>query len=340
MSLSDWASDRLGWSKVRSALAEHRAPRRGFVFYLGGITLFLLLVQVASGILLLLHYRADTTEAHRSVVRIVGEIPYGDLIRGVHAWASDLFVGCLVAHLFTVVLRRSFKPPHELTWLSGHVALIFGVGLAFTGAILPWSETAYTHARTGSELARYVPFVGDSLFRFMRGGTEVGPSTLQHAFGFHVAALPAAVTLGVAAHVYLLSRKPALDPDAQPEGETMPLYPDFLVRQAVAWTGVLVVLMTLAIFVDRPLGVAADPRLPSAGVRAPWYFAPIHQIIRVSPRELLGIEGARFIVALVSMLGLVVLALPFVDPRGSKSTAWAAWAVLIILVALGARAYL
>jgi quinol-cytochrome oxidoreductase complex cytochrome b subunit len=340
MTASTFLRDRVGWASVRAALGEHRAPRRGFVFYLGGVTLFLLLVQVASGILLLLHYRADTAEAHRSVARIVGEIPYGDLIRGVHAWSSDLFVMCLLAHLFTVVLRRSFKPPHELTWLSGHLALILGIGLAFTGAILPWSEAAYTHARTGSELARYVPFIGERLFRFMRGGTEVGPSTLEHAFGFHVAALPAAVTLVVVAHVFLLSRKPALDPAAQPEGETMPLYPDFVVRQAVLWTGVLVLLMTLAIFVDRPLGVAADPLLSSAGTRAPWYFAPFHQVVRMSPRELLGIEGARFIVAMVSMLGVVVLALPFLDPRGSKATVWAAWVALVVLLALGARAYL
>ncbi len=228
--LRGWLADRIGWSGVRSALGELRAPRRGFVFYLGGITLFLLLVQVASGILLLLHYRPDTAAAHASVVRIVGEIPYGDLIRGVHAWASDLFVACLLAHLFAVVIRRSFRPPHELTWLSGHAALVLGVGLAFTGAVLPWSEAAFTHARTGSELARYVPLIGDGLSRFMRGGAEVGPSTLQHAFGFHVAALPALLTLLVAGHVFLLSRKPVIAPDPAPaQGETMPLYPDFVV---------------------------------------------------------------------------------------------------------------
>jgi quinol-cytochrome oxidoreductase complex cytochrome b subunit len=334
-----WLEDRIGWSGIASALGAHRAPRRGFVFYLGGITLFLLLIQVASGILLLLHYRGDAAQAHASIERITSEIPYGDLIRGVHAWASDLFVACLVAHLFTIVIRRSYTPPHELTWLSGHAALVLGVGFAFTGAILPWSQKAYTQARMGSEIARYVPLIGDRLHRFMRGGTEVTPSTLQHAFGFHVAALPALLTLLIALHLFFLSRKPALLP-GKPLAETIPFYPDFVVRQAVAWTGVIVVVMTLAIFVDRPIGEAADPRLPSVGARPPWYFLPVHQIIRVSPAELLGAPGARFLVGAACAFGLVVIALPFIDPRGSRVTAWLAWGALLILFLLGASALL
>jgi quinol-cytochrome oxidoreductase complex cytochrome b subunit len=334
---SGWLRDRIGWTGLAGALGAHRAPRRGFVFYLGGITLFLLLVQVLSGVLLLLHYSPDPAQAHASVERIIGEIPYGDLIRGVHVWASDLFVACLVAHLFTVVVRRSYTPPHELTWLSGHVALVLGIGFAFTGAVLPWSQKAYTQARLGSQIAGYVPILGDGLRRFMRGGEEVSPSTLQHAFGFHVAALPAVLTLLVGLHLFLLSRKPALSP-GRAEGETIPFYPDFLVRQAVAWTGVLVVLMTLAIFVDRPLGDAADPRLPSTGAQPPWYFLPFHQMIRVSPTELLGIVGARFIVGAACLFGLVVIALPFLDRRGSRATAWSAWLVLLVLIVLGTRA--
>src|SRR4029078_6754327 len=104
---------------------------------------------------------------------------------------------------------------------------------------------------------------GEWLHRFLRGGAEVGPGTLEHAFGFHVAALPAALTVIIGSHLFLLTRRPALLPDDAEKTETIPLYPDFVVRQAVAWTGALVVIMTLAIFIDRPLGEAADPRLGS-----------------------------------------------------------------------------
>jgi ubiquinol-cytochrome c reductase cytochrome b subunit len=362
-----WLSDRLGWGDLASSLRKHRAPRRGFVFYLGGITLFLLLLQVLSGVLLVLYYKPDALNAHPSVERIIGEIPYGDLIRGVHVWASDFFVACLLAHMFTIVIRRSYKPPHELTWLSGLVALVIGLGMAFTGAILPWSQKAYAQARVGSEIAHNIPIIGGWVHRLLRGGQEVTSNTLGNAYGFHVAVLPATVTLLVGLHLFFLSRKPALVPaseqivDDEPEegadgaegeaaksaakasvpaadDDTIPLYPDFLYRQAVAWVGVLVAVMTLAIFADRPLGEAADPRLSSAGAQPPWYFLPFHQIIRSSPRELLGVDGAKFIVGATCFVGLLVVALPFLDRKGSKLMAWAGWIVLFVLFLLATSA--
>ena len=369
-----WVRDRFGWNNVVTALSVHRVPRRGFIYYLGGITLFLLLIQIASGILLVLYYRPDADTAYASVERIVGELPYGNLIRSFHVWASDLFVVCLLAHLFTIVVRRTFRPPHELTWLSGVVALMLGIGMAFTGAILPWNEAAYTNARVGSQLARYVPLLGTGLQRFMRGGDEVTSATLGHAYGFHVAALPAAITVLVALHLFFLSRKPATvtvlaepEPEAEPEttdGEvdaeaiaktaeanakvevaraallrdTIPLYPDFFVRLALPITGVLVLIMTLAVFADRPLGAAAAPALASVGTRPPWYLLPVHELVRLAPKELLGIDGARFLVGAASLLGLFAAALPFIDRRGSKITAYVAWSLLLVLIILATLA--
>jgi quinol-cytochrome oxidoreductase complex cytochrome b subunit len=337
MSAGAWLADRIGWTRLETSLAAHTVPRRGFVFYLGGMTLFLLIVQVASGILLTLYYQPDAAQAHASVERIVGQVAYGDLVHAVHVWAADLFVASLLVHMFTVMVRRSFRSPQELSWVSGFLLLVLGVGQAFTGAVLPWSERAYMHARVGSEFARYVPFVGEWLHRFMRGGEDVTSTTLAHAFGFHVAALPAAATLLVATHLFVLSRKPVarIEPGGGPR---IPLYPDFFVRLAVAITGVLVLLLSLAIFVERPVGPAADPRLADAGALPPWYFLPIHAIVRSAPKELLGIEGPRFLVSAACFIGLLLLALPLLDRRGSRLTAWAAWVVLVALALLSFRA--
>lgn len=335
--IRDWLSERLGWRDVTARLAAHRVPRRGFVFYVGSITAFLFLVQVVTGILLVLYYQPDPQTAFASVQRITGgEIPYGSLVRDVHAWASDFFVLSLMVHLFTVLVRRSFRPPHELTWMSGVFSLVIGVGLAFTGAVLPWNQTAYFDAAVGSGLARNVPVVGEWLMRFMRGGHDVGAGTLGHAYGFHVAALPAALTLLVGLHLFVLSRNPAVPPETKVE--TIPLYPDFIVRQGVAFTGLSVLLMTLATFADRPLGVIADPRAPPAGAKPPWYFLPFHQVLRGAPKELLGVDGARFIASAVCLLGAVAVVLPFIDSRGSKITAWVAWALLFVLLILSASA--
>ena len=334
--VSGWLADRLGWDGLTKGLAARRVPARGFSHYFGGITLMLFLLEVASGVLLLLYYRPDVAQAHASVERIVGEIPYGDLIRAVHTWSSDLFVACLVAHLFAIVIRRSHKQPAELAWLSGIAALVLGVGLAFTGMILPWSHGAYTQARVATEIARAVPFIGDGLHRFLRGGDEVTSSTLGHAFGFHVAVLPASLAVLVALHMFFQARRHVEDLASE---QTIPFYPDVVVRTAAVWTGVVVVVMTLAIFVERPIGDAADPRLPTnPATLPPWYFLPFHQIVRSAPRELLGLEGARFLVGAACALGLVVVFLPFIDRRGSKASSWIAWFVLLILLLLSASA--
>jgi cytochrome b6 len=337
MSIASWLSDRTGFRRATDWLAKHRVPRHGFVFYVGTLTLFLFLVQVVTGILLVLYYQPDPATAFASVERIAGgDVPYGNLVRNVHAWSADLFVGMLFFHLFTVLVRRSFRPPHELSWITGMTSLVLAIGLAFTGAILPWNENAYADALIGSGLARNVPVIGPWLMRFMRGGQDINAGTLGHAFGFHVAALPAALTLLITLHLFFLSRKPAALPD--PKAPTIPLYPDFFVRQTVAFTGLTVVLMTLATFVDRPIGVIADPRVPPVGTRPPWYFLPFHQIIRIAPKEMLGIDGARFIASAVCLFGLVALALPFIDTRGSKITAWVAWGLLLVLILLSASA--
>ena len=339
-----WWSDRLGWPKISSTLAAHRVPLNSFVFYLGGSTLFLMLTQVGSGVLLLLYYQPDAALAYASTERISGEIPYGTLIRNVHVWASDLFVASLLAHVFAILVRRTYRPPHELTWLSGVVLLVLGLGLAFTGTILPWSENAYTQAGVGSELASFVPVIGGWLRGFMRGGDEVTSSTLGHAFGFHVAALPAMVTTLVASHLFFLSRKShrlAANAVCPPSAETIPLYPDGLVRLAAALVGIFVVIMTLAIYFERPLGAAADPRMPSpAGARPPWYFLPFHQLVLLSPKELLGMDGARFIVGIACLIGIVFVALPFLDRRGSRVVAFAACALLVVCLFLAATSAL
>jgi quinol-cytochrome oxidoreductase complex cytochrome b subunit len=288
---------------------------------------------------LTLYYRPDAEHAHASVERIVGEIGYGDLVRGIHVWAADLFVASLILHLFSVLVRRSFRPPHELGWVSGVALLLVGLGQAFTGAVLPWSEKAYTDARVGSEFARYVPLVGGWLHRFMRGGEDVDSATLTHAAGFHVAVLPAAMTLLVGVHAFFVSRRPvapASPQDATPP--SIPVYPDFVVRLGVAVTGTMVLLLSLATFWARPIGVPADPRLPSTEGVPPWYLLPMHAIVRAAPKELLGIDGPTFLIGAASLLGLVLLGLPFIDRRGSRVTVWLACAALLTLIILSFHA--
>ena len=335
-SIGQWFSDRLGTGALRDRMKERLVPRNTPTHYLGGLLLFLFVIQVVSGILLLLPYRPSPALAHASILNIVGRVPYGSLVRGVHLWTSHLFVLVLAAQIFSMMLLRRFTAPRELVWLSGLLLLGLGVGMAFTGAILPWNQNAYFQALVSSKMAGETPLIGHFLERFLRGGEEVSTWTLHHAFGFHVGVLPATVTLIIGLHVFFVIRAmKARGTIAVPDEPKIPLYPDFAVRLAVLCTGALVVVITLATFREPALGVAANPTLPApAGITPPWYFLFLHQILKSTPAHLLGVVGSKFVGGGLSLVVLGLVVLPFVDKRGSRFSFWAALTLLVVWLVL------
>ncbi len=116
-----WARDRLGWESIAHLAAKKEVPihRHAIFYYLGGMALFLFLVQVATGILLLLYYRPSAAEAFESVQYIMAEVPFGWLIRSIHSWGANLFVGVVFLHLISVFFGKAYRAPREMTWISG-----------------------------------------------------------------------------------------------------------------------------------------------------------------------------------------------------------------------------
>lgn len=340
MSAARWFADRLGSTRIEGSLAKHAVPRRGFMFYLGGITLFLFVVQVASGILLTLYYQPDAAQAHASVERIVGEVAYGDLVHEVHVWAADLFVASLLLHVLTVMVRRSFRPPHnQLVERRRAAAPGRRPGVHRRGLAV---EPAGLHRRARGERVRPLR----SNHRRMAAPVHAGRRGrhLEHARAClrvprggascgHDARRGGPPVLRVTPP----GRSTALGERRCPP-PTIPLYPDFFLRLAVAMTGVMVLILSLAIFVPRSLGVPANPRVTSPGAMPPWYLMPVHAIVRAAPRDLLGVDGPTFLVGAACVLGLVFVCFPFIDRRGSRFTAWLAWFVVLALILLSIRA--
>ncbi|MEZ4219419.1 MAG: cytochrome b N-terminal domain-containing protein [Polyangiaceae bacterium] len=325
-----WLEQRLGRASTTPSPREVLIPNRSVMHYLGGIALFLFLLEVASGILLLLPYRPDPDHAHESIIAIIGRIPYGGLVRGVHYWASQLFIGVLLGLVVGMLVLRRFRAPRELVWLAGLALLLLGIGMAFTGTILPWSQSAYLQALVSSELLGKTPLIGGWLERILRGGSQVSSWTLHHAYGFHTGVLPAVCTLIIAIHVWLIRGAARSAAETEPE-DGVPIYPDFVVRLAAVCTGVLVVVISLATFAAPELGTAADLRVAAPEhVRPPWYFLFLHQLVRSAPAKLLGVESASFIMGALGLVGLGAVILPFVDRRGSRITL----ALSLILIAL------
>ncbi len=319
-----WLEERLGLATLTHLAEKKDVPihRHTFWYYWGGMTLFLFGIQVATGILLLLYYRASADEAYESVQFIMTQVSFGWLIRSIHSWSANLMVGAAMIHMFSAFLMKAYRRPREVTWLTGMVLLGLTLAFGFSGYLLPWNQLAFFATKVGIDITGAVPVAGDFLARFLRGGDHITGGTLTRFFGFHVAVLPALATVGLVIHVYLVQRHGmSVPPDVEDSGRDVPrmkFVPNFMLRDAVGWLAALGMLALLSALFPWELGLKADPYASApAGIRPEWYFAWMFQTLRMLPSHILGLEGELVGVLGIGLGALVWVSSPFLDdPRG------------------------
>jgi cytochrome b6 len=345
----DWLEERTGWRAVQELIEHKDVPRHrhSIWYYFGGMTLFLFGVQVCTGILLLLYYRPSAETAFESVQFIMTEVQFGWLIRSVHSWSANLMIAAAFVHMFSTLFLRSFRRPRELTWVSGALLLFLSLAFGFSGYLLPWNKLAFFATKVGTDIAGVVPVVGSFMLRFLRGGDEVTGATLTRFFGFHVAILPAVTTVILSVHLYLvqkhgMSTPPSVDAARTPR---MKFIPDFLLRDLVGWLAAITLLAVLAAIFPWELGEKADAFAPApAGIKPEWYFVFMFQTLKYIPSRILGIDGEILGILFFGLLGLLLLATPFVSaserPAGRRSLLPVVGIVVIVyIVVLSAMAY-
>jgi cytochrome b6 len=341
VNLGTWLDERLDLSGVRHFIAEKGVPvhTQKIWYYLGGMTLFLFGVQIFTGILLLLYYRPSASEAYESVQFIVTQVQFGWLIRNVHSWSANLLIGLAFAHFFSVFFLKSYRKPRELTWLSGILLLFLMLGFGFSGYLLPWDELAYFATKVGTGIAGAVPFVGHFMLRLLRGGDDVTGATLSRFYGLHVAILPAMTTALVALHLLFVQRQGmsvplSIERKLKP-GERLPqmrFFPNYILRDVLAWYVVLAVLAALAAFYPWELGTKADPfAVVPPGIRPEWYFLATFHTLKLLPSHVLGMEGEQLGVVAFGMAALFLILVPFLDRRASRGEPSPVFTVLAVL---------
>ena len=331
-----WIEERLPLRDLVQALRHKTVPHHRYSvwYYFGGMTLFLFGIQVGTGALLLLYYRPSAAEAYESVQFIVGRVPFGWLIRSIHAWSANLMVACAFAHLFSVLFLHAYRRPRELTWLSGVLLLLLTLGFGFTGYLLPWNEVSFFATRVGTDMAATIPGIGEFIVRFMRGGKDVSGATLTRLFGFHVAILPAIATLLVGIHLMLVQRHgmsvpPSVERHAQDDLraiKSIPFLPHFILRDLFAWTIVIAVLAALSTFFPWELGKKADPFAPApAGIRPEWYFLWAFQTLKYVPATVMGMNGELVAVIVIGVAACTAALAPVIAPGTQRSRRIIVW---------------
>ncbi|MDH4157666.1 MAG: cytochrome b N-terminal domain-containing protein [candidate division Zixibacteria bacterium] len=353
-----WVDERFKINDLVDYLSQKGVPQhRHYIFYyFGGISLFLFIVQVITGILLLMYYRPGADTAYESVQFIVANVSFGWLIRALHSWSANLMVFAVFVHMFSVYFTSAYRKPRELTWLTGMGLLGLALAFGFSGYLLPWNELAFFATRVGTGMAGALPVIGDDILIVMRGGEEVTGATIGRFFGLHVAILPGLFTVLLAAHLVFIQRQGMSEPlgwqNTTAAGRKMEkFFPNFLLKDLLVWLIVLNVLAVLAVFfpdgigaVHWPLGVKADPFAPPPEVIRPeWYFMFAFQALKLLPAHVGFVEGELFGIMVFGLGGLVWTLVPFLDRKSHTGEinrlfyafGWLVLAFILVMTVMG-----
>ncbi len=331
--LVSWVDERLNIMPLWHGFLDRKVPKGiGWFHVFGSATLFLLLVQFATGIFLTVYYAPSTEHAYHSIEFITDQVPFGKYVAGVHLWSASMLVIVIGVHMLRTFVYGAYKYPRETTWITGVVLLFVVLAFAFTGYLLPYDQKAYWATVVGTNIAGAAPVVGDWALRILRGGTTVGVLTLQRFYAFHIWVLPAVLVLFVAAHLFMVIRQGIAAPprrrplDLGPAGATLPRREQYerqyamekqaghpfyisILKDAVFALVLFLAVSALAVTVGTPLEPPADPNATSYVPRPEWYFLDFFQLLWY----LQGQWEPLWIFLIVLGVLLALLLLPFYD---------------------------
>ena len=322
----DWINERVELDGLIEFMGKKYVPvhSHSIWYYFGGVSLFLFIIQVVTGILLLLYYKGGEALAFESIQFIMSKVQFGWLIRSIHSWTANLFILTAMIHMFSVYFGKAYRKPREITWVTGMLMFFLALGFGFSGYLLPWNELAFFATKVGTDIAGAVPVVGKPIMEFLRGGEDVTGATLSRFFGFHVAVLPGLFTVLLGVHLLLVQRQGMselleYEGDEPKEKKTMPFFPNFALRDLLLWLIVLNLLAVLAVFFPWELGHKADPFASApAGIKPEWYFLFMFQTLKYIPGKVFVIDGEILGILVFGLGGLLWLLVPFWDRKSSR----------------------
>ncbi len=321
---------------LRKQLYKRLPPHTGWMHVFGSLALLTFLSQVVTGILLLLYYRPTLKEAHQSIQYITGEVPFGWLIRQLHAWGATLMMIAVILHMTRTYFMASFKRPRELTWIFGVIIFIVTMLFGFTGYLLPWNQLSYWATTVGTEVVGAVPFCGEQLKQVLLGGPSVGQETLSRFFLIHVTILPWALFILIVVHLILmrLHNLATLEDVGQekpfPPESGVPFWPVHMAKEACVAIVCFGVLLTLSVLSPWEIGEPADPLETPAGIKPEWYFLPTYQLLKYFSGPM-----GKFLGILVSGVPFTLLFLwPFIERGPGRHPKRRKWAVRLGCVAV------
>ena len=288
---------------------------------LGGMAVLLVLLQMATGILLMLVYEPSPGKAYESILILQNAVVFGQYIRNIHYWSANILVLVAFLHLLRVYFAGAFYKPRQFNWILGSCLLFFVLASNFTGYLLPWDQLAFWAITICTGMFEYIPGWGMWLQKVIRGGPEVGPNTLLIFFTFHTSIIPFCLILFMAFHFWHVRRAGGVvmpmrrDEEQKIEPNYVYTIPNLVIRELTVALVLIAFIFLFSIFFDAPLADHANPGLSPNPTKAPWYFAGIQEmLLHIHPLF------AVFIIPAVVLLGLMIL--PYLPYQTHASGVW------------------
>jgi ubiquinol-cytochrome c reductase cytochrome b subunit len=336
----------LGWidqrfpltSSYKAHLSEYYAPKNlNFWYFFGSLALLVLILQIVTGIFLVMHYKPDAAVAFSSVEYIMRDVPFGWLIRYMHSTGASMFFVVVYMHMFRGLLYGSYRKPRELIWIFGVAIFLCLMAEAFFGYLLPWGQMSFWGAQVIVNLFSAIPFIGPDLSLFIRGDYVVSDATLNRFFAFHVIAIPLVLLGLVAAHIIALHEVGSNNPDGVEIKKKkdalgrpldgIPFHPYYTVHDIFGVSIFLIVFASIIFFAPEMGGyfleynnfVPADALKTPPHIAPVWYFTPFYSILRANTFNFFWLDAKLWGVIFMGLAVVILFFLPWLDRSPVKS---------------------
>ena len=302
-------------------MAEYYAPKNFNFWYLFGVlSLVVLVIQLITGIWLLMSYQGSAEQAFASVEYIMRDVELGWIIRYAHSTGASAFFVVVYMHMFRGLMYGSYKAPRELVWIFGMTIYVALMAEAFMGYVLPWGQMSYWGAQVIISLFGAIPVVGEDIVQWIRGDYLISGITLNRFMSLHAVALPIILIALVVMHIIALhdvgsnnpdgvSIKNHMDENGNPI-DGLPFFPYFVIHDLTPIVVFLFVFCAILFFMPEMGGyflefanfeIANSLKTPEH-IAPVWYFTPYYSMLRAVPDKLGGFITMAAAIAILFVL--------------------------------------
>lgn len=319
---------------IHDQFVVYPTPRNlNFWWAFGAVLTLVLGLQIATGIVLAMHYVPSTAHAFESVERIKRDVPSGWLIQSLHATGASMFFLAAYIHILRSIYYGSYKSPREITWILGMLIYVTMIVTAFLGYTLPWGQMSFWGATVITSVLGAIPLVGDGLVSWIRGGGSIDQPTLNRFYSLHYL-LPFVLTGLVVLHIWALHETKQSNPEGkeiQSPAETVPFTPNATIKDLFITTLFLVLFAFFVFFLPHAFSepdnsIPANPLSTPAEIVPEWYLLPFYAILRAFDFNIGPLDSKTLGVLAMFASIAVPFVLPWLDAAQKRSMRYRPWA--------------